>query len=128
MIPMGINIEWAKINHNGYAKIEREEREERKLKVLQSIRNELDKQISLNIHTIIIQPCYLYLSVDFSSDDMLELKQEYIDFTIEFYPPHYRNTISIKLADKDWDWGGYGIKNEAPKEEHKKKIFNWFKL
>ena len=52
-----------------------------------------------------------------------EIQSLYTDFTVIICPENF--VVSIKLADKDWDWQGYGIKPTEPacNRRRKKSIF-----
>lgn len=55
-----------------------------------------------------------------------EINQMYSDFTIETYKGAWgmgAGHIRVKLAWEDWDWQGYGIKQEPIDHENKKLSF-----
>ena len=50
----------------------------------------------------------------------------YKDFSLDFSA--YSRSVSIKLADKDWDWEGYGIKRIIGKDPIKNQPSNFSNL
>jgi len=86
---------------------------------------EIEGVILFNLKTISERP----IAVSLRSSDihiyLSEIKELYPSFTIEIMP--IIGTVLIKLADKEWDWGGYGIKDvEIVNNKVEKK--NWFKV
>ena len=59
-----------------------------------------------------------------------EIENRYKDFTVQLMGSIFNTSIRIKLADKDWDWNGYGIKPTPytppppPKKSWFKRLFN----
>lgn len=97
---------------------------------LKAIIKDIDREIILNLDKLKTKPIrfdYPNLSVKLKND----IEKNYSDFTVDYL---FRSeAFIVKLADKDWDWGGYGIKttprNEVKEDpKPKKTIFNLFGL
>jgi len=86
---------------------------------------EIEGVILFNLKTISERP----ISVRLRSSDIhiyiSEIKELYPSFTIEIMP--IIGTLLIKLADKEWDWHGYGIKDVKIVNDKIEKQ-NWFKV
>ena len=78
-----------------------------------------------NIHKLQDQPIRCYMNTLDLITVEKEIKEAYPELTIHF-PLWSKDTIEIKLVNKDWDWFGYRIK-EVPKQKPTKKSF-WQKL
>jgi hypothetical protein len=98
-------IEKSEININDL-QAENQRKKEELLK--QAVEN-LDKLISINILEILQKPVNFPFQSIGIIDYYDEISSMYTDFTICF--SSWTTTVSIKLADKDWDWKGYGIKD-----------------
>ena len=89
--------------------------------------NELDRLIKINLPEILIKPISIYFSIPCNYEEKQDLIKMYKDFTIDF--SNWEQAVSIKLADKDWDWSGYDVKEvkeESPlgrfAEEHLNRV------
>jgi hypothetical protein len=96
------------------------EKEKKKNEIIKEACERLDKIISMNINTILTKPVSPYFDVFDILRYEKEISEMYNDFTISF--SMHGNCVYIKLADKDWDWDGYGIKKEEIKNN--KNIFS----
>lgn len=100
------------------------ENEKQKEFLLGEIVMKLDKLISVNILTILQKPINRILPIDGFYNCDNEIIEMYKDFSITF--SSWSRSVSIKLADKDWDWKGYGIKdNDIKKRSKQKGIFGF---
>lgn len=93
--------------------------------------NKLDEWLKLNIYEVLKAPQYIFWKVGWPPSEIhKDIESNYPDFTIKFVLMD--ETVRIKLADKDWDWDGYGIKpieilEHKPKPNLFKRIFSKFK-
>jgi hypothetical protein len=83
--------------------------------------NELDRLIKINLPEILTKPIVIFFPIPYNYDEAKDISEMYVDFTIKFSP--WEQSVSIKLADKDWDWKGYGIKNEVVNKPEPKPNF-----
>jgi len=118
------------------------EEEARNMQEKESLYNEitnmLDKIIAYNLPKILIKPIVVTWFLPTNIKEAKEVASMYSDFTIEFR--NWETSVSIKLADKDWDWGGYGVKevkeesplggyavnNPSPLTKAKQMVRDWF--
>jgi len=70
----------------------------------------IDKEIAKNIDEILMKPirASFDLPINLARLYQEEINDIYKDFSIYF--SNWSKGMSIKLKDKDWDWGGYGVK------------------
>jgi hypothetical protein len=105
----------------------KEEAEEKEIFLKQAVEH-IDRLIALDIARIKRRPVDIATNL---SDTLLykyskEINEMYSDFTIETYKGAWgmgAGHIRVKLAGEDWDWQGYGIKQEPIDRENKKLSF-----
>jgi hypothetical protein len=102
------------------------ENKKKKEDLLKEVAEKLDKLISINILTILQKPVNITFPIDGLYNYDKEISAMYTDFTIYFSA--WSRSVSIKLSEKDWDWKGYGIKDEPiVNNDNKKSIFSFWK-
>lgn len=79
---------------------------------LAEIVKKLDLIISVEILRILQGPISKDFWISGWYNNEKEITSLYSDFTVKFSAT--TGVVHIKLADKDWDWKGYGIKEEKP--------------
>ena len=105
----------------------KEEAEEKEIFLKEAVEH-IDRLIALDIAKIKRRPVDIATDL---SDKLLykyskEINEMYTDFTIETYKGPFgmgERNIRVKLAGEDWDWQGYGIKQEPIDYENKKLSF-----
>jgi hypothetical protein len=105
----------------------KEEAEEKEIFLKEAVEH-IDRLIALDIAKIKRRPVDIATDL---SDKLLykyskEINEMYTDFTIETYKGPFgmgERNIRVKLAGEDWDWQGYGIKQEPIDHENKKLSF-----
>ena len=105
----------------------KEEAEEKEIFLKKAVEH-IDRLIALDIAKIKRRPVDIATDL---SDKLLykyskEINEMYTDFTIETYKGPFgmgERYIRVKLAGEDWDWQGYGIKQEPIDHENKKLSF-----
>jgi hypothetical protein len=105
----------------------KEEAEEKEIFLKKAVEH-IDRLIALDIAKIKRRPVDIATDL---SDKLLykyskEINEMYTDFTIETYKGPFgmgERHIRVKLAGEDWDWQGYGIKQEPIDHENKKLSF-----
>lgn len=74
----------------------------------------IDNFIGINYAELLKRPMICRIPDLYCDGDMYlyikEIEGRYKDFTVQLMGSVYYTSIRIKLADKDWDWNGYGIK------------------
>lgn len=82
----------------------------------------IDEFIARNVHKIMKHPLSFYMESFPQYPIDKKIIELYKDFTILF--SRHSQYALIKLAEKEWDWKGYGIKEvEEKREQPKKKSF-----
>ena len=118
----GITIQEAIDKSESYIKALDDENQNKKEKKIKEICETLNKIIAINIQEIIKKPVTVYFKYERAWAYEKEISEMYKDFTIYFQ--YHDDYVRIKLADKDWDWNGYGKKETQIKEDANKSIFS----
>ena len=115
----------------------RKKREERTKLNTEKICDFIDEFIEINVETLCKYPMVCKLpepycdgNVDYYFDTKY-IENRYKDFTVQPMGSIWHTSVRIKLAEKDWDWNGYGIKPAPylpppppPKKSWFKRLFN----
>lgn len=99
---MGISLKEAIEKSETYISNMMEENKKKKEEFLKKVSEELDKLILINISTILVKPINIPFPIEVSYEYNSDIAPMYKDFTIRFSTSG--SSVSIKLADKDWDW------------------------
>jgi hypothetical protein len=105
----------------------KEEAQEKEIFLKEAVEH-IDRLIALDIARIKRRPVDIatYLSDKLLYKYSKEINEMYTDFTIETYKGAWgmgAGHIRVKLAGEDWDWQGYGIKEQPIDHNHKKLSF-----
>ena len=102
-----------------------DEKQKEKENFLIEAKQKIDRIISLGIYEILKHP--IEVQTDLNGIRLYnyieDIDKMYQDFTIDaIWGPFGigKGSVKIKLADKDWDWKGYGIKEQPIANNHKK--------
>lgn len=90
-------------------------------KSLEDICDFIDNFIVTNILELLTKPMIIRIPSEYCNGRIQpyikDIEIRYKEFTVQFMGSISYTSIRIKLADKDWDWNGYGIKNEKKESQ-----------
>jgi hypothetical protein len=104
-----------------------DEKQKAKDNFLIEAKEKIDRIIALNIDEILKRPIEVPTDLNCSRlyNYIEDIDKMYQDFTIDTHWGPFgigKGCVQIKLADKDWDWKGYGIKEQPVIQPEIKKL------